>query len=162
MITKVVLLLLLLLLLLFTEMERHRRATSGSQLELRCSKHVTHIMWHTSLCTTIYNTHPPHQAVYLRIETFPIIPFARTAAAVLLPVASAPPPAQHPPVGSDGRLQVFAHHSHHSCVIMRGVIRLEPRRQTPNLFYCCNKCLYVSCVTDLYKFVLLYDKCWCV
>ena len=28
-------------------------------------------------------------------------------------------PPQHPPVGSDGGLQVFAHHSHHSCVIVR-------------------------------------------
>ena len=31
-------------------------ASSGSQLELRCSSHVTHVMWHTSLSTIIYNT----------------------------------------------------------------------------------------------------------
>ena len=97
--------------------------------------------------------------VYLSKEKFPIIPFARTAAAVLLPAASAPPPPHHPPVGSDRGLQVFAHHSHHSCVIIWGVIKLEPRRQTLNLFYCCNKCLNVSCLTEiLFLFVNHRDQ----
>ena len=44
-----------------------------SQLKLRCANHVTYIMWHTSLSTTIYNTHPPYQ-VYFSRATFPIIP----------------------------------------------------------------------------------------
>ena len=103
------------------------------QLQLCCANHGTYIMWHTSLSTTIYNTCPPYQMVYLSREKFPIIPFGRTAAAVLLPVASAPPPPPHPPVGSDGGWQVFAHHSHHSFVII-WVIKLEPRCQTLNLF----------------------------
>ena len=60
-------------------------------------------MWHTSLSTTIYNTHPPYQVVYLTRETFPIIPFARTAAAVWLPVQPLHHP-QHPPLGSN---QIF-------------------------------------------------------
>ena len=102
---------------LLTVMERRLRATSGSQLELRCSNHVTYTMWHTSLSTTIYNTHPPDQVLYLSRDKLPIIPFARTAAAVVLPVASAPPPPQHPPVGSS---TLFAHRSHHSCVIIWG------------------------------------------
>ena len=85
--------------------------------ELRCSNHVTYIMWHISLSTIIFNTHPPYQVVYLIRDKFPIILFACTAAAVLLPFASAPPPPQHPPVGSD---RVFAHHFHHCCVIIWG------------------------------------------
>ena len=70
-------------------MERCLWASLGSQLELRCYNHVTYIMWHTLLSTTINNTHPPNQMLYLSRDKFTIIPFARTAAAVLLPVASA-------------------------------------------------------------------------
>ena len=85
-------------------MEPRLRASSGSQL-LSCGTH--HVTY--------------YQVVYLSRDTFPIIPFAHTVAAVLLPVASAPPSPQHPPVGSNrGGLQVFAHHSHHSCVIIWG------------------------------------------
>ena len=60
------------------------------------------------------------------------VPLGPTAASVLLPVASAPPPPQHPPVGSDwGGLQVFAHPSHDIYVIISGGgIKSEPRRQT--------------------------------
>ena len=72
-------------------MELRLRASSGSQ-----SCDIPH-----SPQPSIIHT-PPYQVVYLSREKFPIIPFARTAAAVLLPVASAPPPSQHPPVGSDG------------------------------------------------------------
>ena len=73
-----------------------------------------------SSCHVTYLTLHNHLLVYLSREKFPIIPFARTAAAVLLPAASAPQPPQHPPVGSKGGLQVFAHPSHHSCVVLWG------------------------------------------
>ena len=112
------------------------------------------IMWHTSLSTTIYITHPPYyQVVYLGREKFPIIPFARTAAAVLVPVASAPPPPQHPPVGSNGGVTSICSSLPSFLCIIWEVIKLEPRRQTLNLFYCCSKRLNLSCVTELYEVI---------
>ena len=55
-------------------MERGLRAGSGSQLEQRCSNHVTYIMWHTSLSTIIYNTQLPYKVVYLSRENVPSLP----------------------------------------------------------------------------------------
>ena len=108
-------------------------------------------MWQTSLSTTIYNTHPPLSGGLFKQREISHHPLCSHCCCSI--ATSCFSPSTSP--ASTCKLQRGGYKYLLITPILPvssygGVIKLEPRRQTLNLFYCCTNRLNVSCLTELH------------